>query len=300
MLGIEATGAEQPRLFESLSVVADRLKTRPVDKVYLTPSSNIAVKQEGSGPFGLLGKRRRVLEIGISTLPLLSRDEFHSILAHEYGHFSRNDTLYGRFIFQVSASLATSLAVMSAAGGFLNYVNPFYGFWWLYLRAYTLLANGFSRSREFLADRQAVAAYGKQAFVSGLTKVAVDGALFESTVYTNIQHLLSQGKAFTNAFDAFRHFREQTEMLESRERLLDRLRRTKPRWLDTHPTFSERLAAIADFPDFAPSGESEPAIELLSDHQAVEAKLTNLLTSYIHKRHSAMKGFRSSFVGADD
>ena len=229
--------------------MADRLQTRPVDMVYLTPSSNISVNQEGSGPFGLLGKRRRVLQIGISTLPLLSREEFHSILAHEYGHFSHNDTLYSRFIFQVSASLATSLAVMSAAGGFLNYVNPFYGFWWLYLRAYTLLANGFSRSREFLADRQAVAAYGKQAFVSGLTKVSVDGVLFESSVYASIRHLLSQGKAFTNAFDAFRQFREGTEMVASRGKMLDELRRTKPRWLDTHPTFSERLTAVAGFPD---------------------------------------------------
>ena len=60
-----------------------------------------------------------------------------------------------------------------------NYINPFFGFWWLYLRAYTLLADGFSPTREFLADRRADAAYGKQAFVSGLTRMSVDGALFE-------------------------------------------------------------------------------------------------------------------------
>ena len=150
-----------------------------------------------------------MLEIGISTLPFLTREEFKSILAHEYGHFSHKDTFYSRFIFQVSASLATSLAVMNAAGGILNYVNPFYWFWWLYLRAYTLLATGFSRSREFLADRRSAAAYGKQALVSGLTKVSVDGVLFESTVYSNVLHLLGQGKAFTNAFDAFRQFRRR-------------------------------------------------------------------------------------------
>ena len=40
-----------------------------------------------------------------------------SILAHEYGHFSHDDTFYSRFIFQVSASLATSLAVMSTPVG---------------------------------------------------------------------------------------------------------------------------------------------------------------------------------------
>ena len=283
VLGIKVTNDEHPRLFEALRSVADRLKTRPVDIVYLTPSSNIAVTQTGSGPFGLLGTRQRVLQIGMSTLPQLSRDEFHSILAHEYGHFSQNDTFYGRFVFQVSASLATSLAVMSAAGGFLNYINPFYWFWWLYLRAYTLLANGFSRSREFLADRQAVSAYGKDAFVAGLTKAAVDGVLVESIVTTNIRHLLGQGKAFTNAFEVFRNCHEETAMAESRERLLDRLQRTKPRWLDTHPTFSERLAAVADFPDGTPAVENQPAIELLSDHQTLEARLTQMLTSAVHE-----------------
>jgi Zn-dependent protease with chaperone function len=207
---------------------------------------------------------------------------FSTMLAHEYGHFSHKDTFYSRFIIQVSASLATSLAVMNAAGGVLNYVNPFYWFWWLYLRAYTLLATGFSRSREFLADRRSAAAYGKQALVSGLTKVSVDGVLFESTVYSNVLHLLGQGKAFTNAFDAFRQFREETQMVESRERLLDKMRKTKPKWFDTHPTLSERLAAIAEFPDAESLAETEPAIELLSDHQAVEAELTQVLTSHLH------------------
>jgi Zn-dependent protease with chaperone function/tetratricopeptide (TPR) repeat protein len=300
VLGIKASGDKHPLLFEASRAVAERLETRAVDTIYLTPSSNISVHQEGSGPFGLLGKRQRVLEIGISTLPLLTREEFNSILAHEYGHFTHKDTFYTRFIFQVSASLATSLAVMNAAGGVLNYVNPFYWFWWLYLRAYTLLATGFSRPREFLADRRAAAVYGKQALVSGLTKVAVDGVLFESTVYANVLHLLSQGKAFTNAFDAFRHFREGTEMVESRERLLEKMRQTRPKWFDTHPTLSERLAAVADFPDVASAAETGPAIELLSDYQAVEADLTEVLTCHIHRISRDQENRSQDLVTGED
>jgi hypothetical protein len=48
-----------------------------------------------------------------------------------------------------------------------------------------------------------------------------------------------------------------------------------------HPTFSERLVAVAGFPDAAPPVESEPAIGLLSDHQTVEAKPTEVLTHAI-------------------
>jgi len=90
------------------------------------------------------------------------------------------------------------------------WLERFYWFWWLYLRAYTLLSTGFSRSREFLADRRAALAYGKQTFVSGLTKVSVDGVLFDSTVYPSVRSLLSQGKAYANAFDVFRHVRQQS------------------------------------------------------------------------------------------
>jgi hypothetical protein len=69
--------------------------------------------------------------------------------------------------------------------------------------------------------------------------------------------------------------------------MLEELNQRKPRWLDTHPTFSERLAAIAQFPDLPANEESEPAIELLSEPQAVEAKLTELLTRYVHANLAA-------------
>ena len=89
-------------------------------------------------------------------------------------------------------------------------------------------------------------------------------------------------------------------MVASREWLLNQLRRTKPRWLHTHPTLSERLAAIADFPDSVPTVEREPAIELLSDHQVVEAKLTSVLTGYVHDTISRMNDLHSDFAGAED
>jgi hypothetical protein len=77
-------------------------------------------------------------------------------------------------------------------------------------------------------------------------------------------------------------------MAESRERMLEELRKTKAKWFDTHPTFSERIAAVADFPDAAaPSpGGTELAIELITDHPAVEAELTDILTAHVHRMSS--------------
>jgi hypothetical protein len=82
-----------------------------------------------------------------------------------------------------------------------------------------MLAAGFSRSREFLADRVAVSLYGKGAFLSGLTKVATDGTLFEGSVYGNVAALLDQGKGFVNVYETFRSYRDEGIPAEEREAL---------------------------------------------------------------------------------
>src|SRR5262249_31346833 len=156
---------------ETLHEVARRVDTEPVDEVYLSPGSMIGVHQEGRGPFGIFGGRKRVLTLGLSTMHFLTVNELKSILAHEYAHFSHKDTFYSRFIYQVSLSIRRAMEGMSAAGGWLTYVNPFYWFFFLYSKAYALLSAGYSRSREFLADRMACSLYGSDVFGRALEKV---------------------------------------------------------------------------------------------------------------------------------
>ncbi len=278
LLRTPVTELEHPRLFEASREVADRLHTDPADAIYLTPTSQIGVLQRGAGPFGLFGKRVRVLEIGIATLPMLTISELKSILAHEYGHFTHRDPLFGRFIFQVAGSLAVSMSVMNAAAGSLNYVNPFYWFYWMHLKAFNLLSAGFSRSREFLADRRAAVAYGKQAFIGGLTKVTVDGGLYEATAYQNVRWLLSNQQMFANVFEAYRGWRQSEDLVQKRNTLLQQAQQGKTSWFDTHPNFAERLAAVQQFPDERTEPETDSAATLLTDATAIEATLTNLLT----------------------
>ena len=283
--GVEIKADQQPKLFHELKYVADQLDTNVVDRVYLVNGAQIAVSQEGAGPFGLLGRRRQVLHLGISILPWLSLNEFRSILAHEYAHFSHHDTFYARFIFQVSASLANSLAVLQAAAGGLNVINPFYGLYWLYLRGYALLSSGYSRSREFLADRRAVLAYGRQSFVSGLTKIYQEGQLFDLFAIRNTQQLLAQGNAFLNVFDAYRDYRAQPEAAELRGKLLERERLREPSWFDTHPTYQERLTAVEAFPETAESPDSGTALDLINNFKELEESLTALFTEQVLEIH---------------
>jgi hypothetical protein len=88
-------------------------------------------------------------------------------------------------------------------------------------------------------------------------------------------------------------------MTEPREQLLEQIRQQKPRWLDTHPTFSERIAAVADFPDVPLPDEDTPAIDLLDDPGAVEAELTTMLTEYVHQRSSTAGAPAAAAAGED-
>ncbi len=127
--GVAKTAADCPRLYQVLADVARRVDTEPVHEVYVAPGSSIGVHQEGRGPFGVFGVKRRVLTLGLSTMHFLTVAELQSILAHEYAHFSHRDTFYSRFIYQVTLCIQEALHGMGRSGGTLNYVNPF--FWFL-------------------------------------------------------------------------------------------------------------------------------------------------------------------------
>lgn len=278
--GLLKTADECPRLHAAVRSVAERVDTAPVDEIYLAPGSSIGVRQDGRGPFGMFGVKRRVLMLGMSTMRYLTISELKAILAHEYGHFSHKDTFYSRFIYQVTSSIEEALTGMGRAGGQLNYVNPF--FWCLlgYCKAYSLLAAGFSRSREFLADRMAASLYGKEAFVSGLTKVAADGTLFEATIYESAAALQAENKSFVNMYEAFEKFRSDEAGSQQRDELYKKLLEEKGSLFASHPTFSERVEAILPFPDVPPQ-ETASALELFDEPEKVEQELTEFYAGFL-------------------
>ncbi len=278
--GIAKSREEEPQLHAVVDEVAGRVETSPVDQLYLAPGSEIGVHQEGRGPFGVFGVKQRVLTLGLGSLQHLTADELKSILAHEYAHFSHGDTFFSRFIHQVSLAISQSLTGMGQAGGTLNYVNPFFWFLFLYYRAYSMMAAGYSRSREFLADRMAASLYGSDVFRSALTTVATRGSFFDGTVYGNVSQLLESKQMFENVYEAFRDF-EQNQLDDSeREQMRGQVLSAKGSLFASHPTIAERLEAIEGFPK-AHSQRDEPARGLLADAAGTEKELTEFITAYV-------------------
>jgi Zn-dependent protease with chaperone function/tetratricopeptide (TPR) repeat protein len=285
--GIRKTEAECPRLFAAVKDVAQRVDTDPVDEIWIAPGADISVHQEGRGPFGLFGSRRRVLTLGLCMMPYMTVTELKSILAHEYAHFSHQDTMYNRFVAQVSLAIGKARQGMAETGGWVTWINPFYWFFFLYAKSYALLSSGFSRSREYLADRMACCLYGGDVFVTALHKAIAEGSLFEMTIYENIIRKLAQGKAYVNAYEEFRKFRNAGMTAEEREQFGKKIIQEKPSLFASHPTFSERVEAAKALP-CSNQKDTVPARNLFEKPDEIEKELTDFLTGYVnylcHKR----------------
>jgi Zn-dependent protease with chaperone function len=179
--GRPLTEAEAPALWALLREVAERVGTRPVDAVYMTLGTEVAVIERGSVRKRLRDAGKRSLILGVGALEGMTRQQLRAILAHEYGHFSNRDTAGGDLPNVVQSSLFASM-VRIAQGGGATFYNPAWhfvrGFHALFLR----ITLGASRLREIMADQFAAVAYGGQAFADGLRHIVRRSLEFDRNV----------------------------------------------------------------------------------------------------------------------
>ena len=168
---VELDGEHQLRA--TLDEVAAHVGTRPVDTVYMTPDTNLAVFERKGG--------ERCLLIGAGVLERMPLDAFKAILAHEYGHFSNRDTAGGGFALGVRRSLLHLLIGIARSGNAVPW-NPAWWFATGFYRLFLRISQGASRLQEILADRRAAEVYGGAAFATGLKHVVACSLTFEDHV----------------------------------------------------------------------------------------------------------------------
>ncbi len=162
----------EPELYGLCTEVAAQLGTAPIDAIYLTPGTEIAVA---------LLRGRRTLILGWAALHGLTVQQLRAILAHEYGHFLSGDLKLSGLVRQVELSLLCMLRGMAEVGRGV-YLNPAYWMLHLFLVLYRRVTLGWSRLREVMADRGAAQLYGGEAFAQGLAHVIRQGATFDGAV----------------------------------------------------------------------------------------------------------------------
>lgn len=276
--------AKHKHLRGVLDDVARQIGTRPVDNVYMTPGTELAVTERGGMTRQLRGTSERCLILGAGVLDGLKLGPFKAILAHEYGHFSNRDTAGGGLALSVRRSLLT-MAHSLAESGAAAWYNPA----WLFLYGFNLvflrISQGASRLQETLADRWAVFAYGAKAFEQGLRHVVERSVRFDVHANSTIQEVVDGKLALSNLY-SYRPSKvpSESEIVKAVADAID----AKPSPYDSHPSPSERFRLVHALPSaqaLDPTDAERDAWELFEDPAGIQSWMTDRICAAVAANH---------------
>jgi tellurite resistance protein len=214
---------------------------------------------------------------------LLSQDEFASVVGHELGHFRGEDTAYSMRFTPVYAGLGKALGAIAtdddegASGlaklpaiAMLSYM-------------YEIFATNeakISRDREHKADKAGAEAGSPLALSTALIKVSLYSGLWEHARSQNIERL-NQGKIANNLSIVFQDTAKYDVEHENIDNIMQStLEQTISHPTDTHPPVSKRLEELGvsakDITKDMLLVPSDPAIQLVDNHQDIEQEITLL------------------------
>jgi Zn-dependent protease with chaperone function len=290
--GVRLDLEAHPELRAVLHEVASKIETRPVDAVYLTPGTEVAVFERGAILKQIRGASERCLVLGAGVLEGMTVREFKSILAHEYGHFRNEDTAGGGLALAVRASLLTTAVHLARLGPAAVRFNPT---WW-FLRAFQAVflrvSQGASRLQEVLADRWAAALYGSEAFARGLEHVVQTSVRFDARVSATLRDHVESKRPLANLYATPAADPSREANLAQ---ALEAAMRGPASPYDSHPKPAIRIEWVRRIA--APGAAHDPrdareAWELLASREVLQRQMTDIVRANLARRgiHLARMG----------
>lgn len=240
--------AQRPLLKNVIQEVCQAVGTKEPDHVILHAQPTFFVTQEKMQTFDARIKGR-TLAIGMPLLPFLNSQELKAILAHEFAHFSGNDTLYSIWVAPVFRSLGETIARLhantaspqNATAAIMSALTlPSIFFLAIFYEYFASIEAIISRSREFRADWVAASHYGSNNFSSALQKVVQYSQLFgKQREETDLRNDL--------LFES--HYRisesiEPEELPKLLQSYLDQAMDRPEGEFDSHPTIRSRIGNL--------------------------------------------------------
>jgi Zn-dependent protease with chaperone function len=260
--GVRLEPETQPRLLAVIDEEAEACGERVPEEVYATFEVNAAVLE--------VGRRRRVMIVGLPLLHLVSERGLRSVIAHEFGHYAGGDTQLGPWIFRTRAAIGRTIGQLSSADGDEGWTQravraPF--IW--YGKAFLRITNAISRREEFAADARAAQRGGREVYSETLRRLEAYAPAFDAYWANEVAPLLSSGRRppIGAGFSAF--IRAEPIDRAANEHLERELAEGKTDPYDSHPSLAERIAALQHLPPGDPD-ESPPAEALVDNPLALE------------------------------
>lgn len=270
--GRPVTPREQPELWAEVLEAARAAGTRPPEEVLLTEDLNASVA-ERARLLGLLAGRRR-LYLGVPLLAGLTVPRLGAVLAHEFGHFSNQDT---RLAVVTMRGRAAVLHTVNAFRHTENGASVLVGRLYVrYAQLFLKVSQSTGRRQELAADQAAAHRAGRATTAAALRRIAVLDAAFDHYIAT----YALMGTPVSALPPVGEFFGGFARMLAAHDpqalAALAAARRTpKPSPYDSHPPITERVALIEALPDdgVAEDPAAPPASSLLRDQGSLLGEL---------------------------
>ena len=257
--------ADAPELWAMVDEVAALAGTRAPDEIRLAPDVNAGV-QEDARLLGLVGGTRRMV-LGVPLLQGLTVAQLRSVLAHELGHYSHDDTRLSAVVHRGRQVIGATLGQLS--GSLPGWLLRQYG------KLYLLVSAATSRRQELAADALSVAAVGRATAQSALREVEVVDAAWDFYLRCYVSIGWDVGLAPTS--EAF--FGGFSQLLTARGDELGAVRGAPlsaeaGRW-DSHPPTAERVVAMDRLADVPHTPDGRPAYVLVPQIGVLAARLAD-------------------------
>jgi Zn-dependent protease with chaperone function len=261
--GPRMTPENSPDLFRQVNDIANRVKQKLPDEVYLIAEVNAFVVERG----GLMGiGSRRIMGIGLPLLQTLTIPQFRAVIAHEFGHFYGGDTKLAPLVYNTRQTIIRTIKGLGERS-WLQILFRLYGM--MFLRITQTIA----RHQELVADGLAMQIVGTRPFVESLRTIHGVAPAFKAFLQNEVAPAVQAGyrPALTEGFSLFLCDSAVDEMIRQSLGQEMEISQTDP--LDTHPSLKERIAAAEAFPPGADAGDQTPALSLVQNVPDLEQRL---------------------------
>lgn len=219
--------------------------------------------------WGVFGSYRNHLQIGVPVLAALNIAEFKAVLAHEIGHLGTQHNAFSASIYRQRTTWQLLQRKLEKPASIVEHLLAVFYRWYApYFHAYTFVL---ARNHEYAADRAAAQATHARVLARALTKLVLVGRflaeIFWKRLFDQVEKVPEPRylpyAMMPRALDV-----AQKEWL--RKDWLHDSMRTFPTDGDTHPSLSERLAALDVPPELPSHSSGASALALLgANHTAV-------------------------------
>lgn len=249
--GVELTAQDAPELFALIKDLQRQLRSAPFHKVLLVADYNAAVVQ--TPRLGVFGWQRNYLLLGLPLLLGLDADEFKAVLAHEFGHLSKNHARFNGWIYRVRRTWEQVFQQMfQRRQTDLGLLRKFLQWFWPKFNASAFVL---SRIDEYVADRCAADLAGAGHTASALIRIRVQRPLVLEKFWPELHARANvQAAPPANPFpELAARFGAPVDPGETAKWLRASLLEPTSN-ADTHPCLRDRLAALGQLPAGLPEG----------------------------------------------